>query len=815
MHTDPARLGALPSAIRRVTAALAAVVLAASLSLPARADEYLSYVAGNVRSPRIGRDANGFLYLAGIANSSGFSGDPIPHCPEPPCRDEVPTRFDDVVVMKVDPSNGEILYRTYLSASLDESVVAMAVSSEGVVYLSGYSNSPDLPVAPDTEQPSLSDAEFKPYLARIEPNGVIGYLSYLGGAIPPAVSAMAVNSRGELLLTGESAARLPATAGTVDVTAPDPEQSIGHPFVMKLNATANEILFRAVGVGGTHLAVGPDDLIYVAGTTTYAGNYPTTPGAFQTSFERAPCSGGFFKFPCTRQYITKLDGDGARIFYSTFVAADRGETLGGLAADAAGNAYLTGRTTSEHYPTSDGALQPENRSRIPTGFRGDLRAHTAYLTKLAPDGASLVYSTYLGGIGGATGYAIAVDAEGVATVAGETSSRDFPGIPTVHPRCAPNDQEEGEIVDQLPYRFLVSQAFVVRVAADGASLLDSRLFPGAAPRATAVVLDGTDGAWVLGETDHSDLALTPNVRSAHPDPARTDSGVFLARTEPNRADDGPDIDCVFNSASFRWAEGVLGGQLLTLIGAKTGISEDHYLALESGGVAPRTLGGARVLFDGEPGFLLYAGPEQINVQVPLRRSNTGEPGRNDGGSGSASGNGSESEEASEKAVRMDVEVDGEIIHSRVLPRTAHSPAVFTHLDEHVVHCRFGEETYGGIYPRGLLLNEDGALNSCENPAQPGSVLTFFFTGPGGDPPGVVEGALHKPPLAPVPADVKVTVDRRFPAEILFAGGADGHVSGVWRVRFRLPETVSRAVVISLEVGGISADPLEFSAWAVQ
>ena len=82
--------------------------------------------------------------------------------------------------------------------------------------------------------------------------------------------------------------------------------------------------------------------------------------------------------------------------------------------DAAGAAYLIGDTVFGDFPTTSGA------------FDTALEGYDAFVTKLSADGASLAYSTYLGGGGGDFGYGIAVDAAGTIYVAGGTESSDFP-----------------------------------------------------------------------------------------------------------------------------------------------------------------------------------------------------------------------------------------------------------------------------------------------------------------------------------------------------------------------------------------------------
>src|SRR5439155_16373246 len=87
----------------------------------------------------------------------------------------------------------------------------------------------------------------------------------------------------------------------------------------------------------------------------------------------------------------------------------------GIAVDTLGNAYVTGFTSSTNFPTTAGAFQAT--------FGG---TEDAFVTKLNPMGAGLVYSTYLGGSGVDDGLGIAVDTCGNAYVTGITLSTNFP-----------------------------------------------------------------------------------------------------------------------------------------------------------------------------------------------------------------------------------------------------------------------------------------------------------------------------------------------------------------------------------------------------
>jgi hypothetical protein len=140
---------------------------------------------------------------------------------------------------------------------------------------------------------------------------------------------------------------------------------------------------------------------------TYSADFPTTPGALDTS-----ANGNLDVF------VSKLAASGASLVYSTYLGGADGDLGSGIAVDADGSAYVTGLTRSEDFPTTPGTLD--------VSYNGD---GDAFVAKLAASGASLAYSTYLGGSGFDSGLGIAVDAAGAAYLSGYTGSADFPTTP--------------------------------------------------------------------------------------------------------------------------------------------------------------------------------------------------------------------------------------------------------------------------------------------------------------------------------------------------------------------------------------------------
>ncbi len=102
--------------------------------------------------------------------------------------------------------------------------------------------------------------------------------------------------------------------------------------------------------------------------------------------------------------------------YFTYLGGSLADSANGVALDSTNNAYVTGSTVSPDFPTTAAVFQ--------AGYGGGNA--DAFVTKIDPTGATLVYSSYLGGSNTDTANGIAVDTQGSAYVAGQTCSLDFP-----------------------------------------------------------------------------------------------------------------------------------------------------------------------------------------------------------------------------------------------------------------------------------------------------------------------------------------------------------------------------------------------------
>ena len=117
--------------------------------------------------------------------------------------------------------------------------------------------------------------------------------------------------------------------------------------------------------------------LYIAGYTS-SPDFPVTPGAFRTDAGRN-LFGQYISF------VAKFDPTGKLVYSTYFHGENESSTqIGSIAADAAGNAYLSGSDGGASLPTTPGAFQTRSSG-----------TNAAFAAKLDPTGSKLLYSTYL------------------------------------------------------------------------------------------------------------------------------------------------------------------------------------------------------------------------------------------------------------------------------------------------------------------------------------------------------------------------------------------------------------------------------------
>ena len=316
----------------------------------------------------------------------------------------------------------------------------------------------------------------------------LAYSTYLGGGDADAGLRIAIDVWGNAYVTGSTdSSDFPTTPGAIQSTyaggscpqarAPVvlPGLGCGDAFVSKLNSTGSALIYSSYlgGTGGDQgigLAVDASGNAYVVGMTG-SSDFPTTPGVFQTTYAGGSCPGG----NCGDAFVSKLNPTGSALLYSTYLGGSSNDGCSSIAVDASGNAYVTGWTTSEDFPTTPGAFQGVN------SVRG-----LAFVSKLNAVGSALVYSTALGpGCCGTAGTGIAVDALGNAYVTGTTGT--VGGFPTT----------AGAF--QTTFGGFPNDAFVTEFNADGSALIYSTYLGGGGDdEGAGIALDASGNAYVTG-----------------------------------------------------------------------------------------------------------------------------------------------------------------------------------------------------------------------------------------------------------------------------------------------------------------------------
>jgi hypothetical protein len=320
--------------------------------------------------------------------------------------------YDSTRLLIIDPV---LFYSTYLGGSANDSGHGIAVDGAGNAYVAGATNSSNFPTTGGAFQTALHGVE-NAFVTKLNPTGsALVYSTYFGGSGDGTNPlSIAVDSSGNAYVTGITFdADFPTTPGAFQTTFGGSGtccgSASGDAFVTKLNPTGSGLVYSTYlggnrGDNGNGIAVDGAGNAYVAGQTS-STNFPTTAGAFQTTF-----SGGTWD-----AFVTKLNPLGSGLVYSTYLGGG-GDDLGfSIALDSAGNAYVTGETSSTNFPVTPGVFQ----TSLAGGF-------DAFVTKLNPLGSGLAYSTYFGGSGNDLGRGIALDGAGNAYVTGYISSTNFP-----------------------------------------------------------------------------------------------------------------------------------------------------------------------------------------------------------------------------------------------------------------------------------------------------------------------------------------------------------------------------------------------------
>lgn len=703
--------------------------------------------------------------------------------------------YDTTRPLVVDPV---LSYATYLGGSGTDQAARIAVDAAGNAYVIGDTTSPNFPTANPLQAARRGPQNV--FVAKLNPAGALVYSTYLGGSAYEQGLGIAVDSSGNVYVTGST------NSGDFPTVAPF-QRTIGgqsDAFVTKLNAGGDALVYSTY-LGGSRvdqayaITVDASGHAYVAGSTLSA-DFPTVK-PFQSTFR----DGGWLG---TDAFVTKFGADGS-VIYSTFLGGRDSELASGIAADGDGYAYVVGQTRSTDFPVVNALQSACGCPIVSVPLLGDMPALDGLVTKIAPDGSALVYSTFLGGKGDDSVDAIAVDLAGNVYVAGSTNSGDFPTrnpiqaqrngtlsdafVAKLNPAGSTLifstylggsafDDVLGIAVDTSGTVSVAGQtespnfptvnafqpafgglrdAFVARLNSSGSALVYSSYLGGSGRESGYIAVDAAGNAYVAGVTESSDFPAVNAVQPASGGGTEafvakiTDSGTYISAV--NTAYGSQDI------APNTWIEIKGNGLALDDLGPN-GFTWSSAPEFNSGRM-PTELRGVSVRVSGKPAYVYYISPTQVNVLTPL-----------DDTTGS---------------VKVEVTNGANTSPPFTVPRKSHAPSFFL----------LGATRYvAATHVNGSLLGpvSMSAPGYPFTPAQPNETIVLYANGFGLPTSPLVEGSASQSGVLPVQPVVQIGGAT---ATVTFAGLIS---PGLWQFNVVVPAGAANGDnAVSIAYAGLS------------
>jgi uncharacterized protein (TIGR03437 family) len=557
---------------------------------------------------------------------------------------------------------------------------ALAIDSAGDVYVTGFTESADFPVANAYQATSKSNI-WTAFVSALNPSGTaLLYSTYLGGSVYTGGNSIVWDSHDNAVYVvgTTNSPDFPITAGAFQtILSPNEvgvqEVSAGqyNAFVAKFNASGQ--LTNSTFLGGNYITYGfgiatdPQGRAYVVGFTEYNcippdeasyACFPTTPGAVIPAGSISQNGNGF---------VSVFDPNLSTLLYSTLLGDPNGAATNtteafGVTLDPSGNFYVVGVTGSPSLPTTPGAFQP----KIGTSNGIPLVGFAAKFGPVSATGASLTYLTYLESTGVSFGdftAGVVADSQGNAYIGGYTNadSGTFPLTPGAYQStcngngCAfvtkLNPQGTGlvwstfvEIADyfgaiQLDAQGnvyvtghnngsfqgvnalqpgLVSGGFVSKLDPTGSTLLFSSLV-------------GAAGVGVNGNSSLSGLAVDAqgNIYAAGSmigATLPTTPGVVQPSYHGGSGAYGDGLIAKISLSSVTPQPSIIAGGVVPVSSSSTTIQPGEWVSIYGTNLAgattiwngdfPTLLGGASVLINGKSAYLSFVSPTQINLQAP-------------------------------------------------------------------------------------------------------------------------------------------------------------------------------------------------------
>ncbi|MFO8050400.1 MAG: fibronectin type III domain-containing protein [Thermoplasmatota archaeon] len=408
-------------------------------------------------------DDENFVYFVGETYSSNF---PI----TPGCYDSSHNSGYDAYVCKMDVNLSTLYFSTFIGGSSSDYGLGLDIDSSGNMYLCGRTYSSNFPTtsgANDTTLNGSGDA----FVLKLSSSGSTLLLStFYGGSGADGATDIRVDTNSNIYVIGEtSSSDLYTTSGSFDGSF-NGQTDI---FAVKFRSSGADLLYSTY-IGGSSYDYANRMLLDGSGNVIFTGStrsldYPVTNGAYRTSMTGSE-----------DVVVTKINSVGSSLFFSTYFGGSITQEGWGISRDIAGNFYITGYTNSLDLPVTSGCNQSTNSGgydafifklgsagstlhyctyfggsssdygiavdvdgsgyAVVTGYTRSSDLYTSkkaedrtingyqctFISRLDPQGANMVYSSYIGGTNYDYGESVRSLSNGEAMLVGTSSSTAYP-----------------------------------------------------------------------------------------------------------------------------------------------------------------------------------------------------------------------------------------------------------------------------------------------------------------------------------------------------------------------------------------------------
>ena len=365
----------------------------------------------------------------------------------------------------------------------------IALDNENNVYTVGTTWSSNFPTTPECFNESYN-GDGDVYIFKLNNDGsTLVFSTFIGGKKIDWGYDLVLDPLSYIYVTGHtSSSDFPITIGCYDVSH-NGENDI---FVSKLGKDGKKLIYSTF-VGGedgdfSHsITLDSDNNTYITGRT-WSHDFPTTLHSYDISYNDH-----------NDVFVFKLNFDGSKMLYSTFVGGSEYDVGFCIEVDSEKNAYITGRTKSSDFPITIGCFDNSHNGNF-----------DVFVFKLNKEGSDLIYSTYIGGGEWDEGNGIALDSKNNIYIVGCTNSKNFP----ITSNCYDDS-----------YNDWGNDVFVFKMNSDGSDLSYSTFI--GTGIGDSIMLDSEKNAYITGGTRSSNFPTTPDCFY------NTSYGVFVFKLNSN------------------------------------------------------------------------------------------------------------------------------------------------------------------------------------------------------------------------------------------------------------------------------------------